>query len=469
MRRIPIRLRLTLTFAAVTAAILFVLAVVLHAVFEADLTRTVDMELRSRAQVISAAIERRDAGVMLAGGNLIDPDEAFAQVLSARGEIIESTSGVAGGPMLAAAQLPPAGGRPVSLTARVTGVDDAVRLLAVPLTRGRTGAVVVVGSTLGDRNEALARLWILLGVFGTAALAIVTAGGWWLVGSALRPVERMRAEAGAISEDDLDRRIQVPPAGDELSRLATTLNALLARLEDAFRRKGEFLDRASHELRTPLSVLKMELDLAAHDGADRGELVTAIRNASAEADRLALLADDLLVLARLRDGRLPVRRTMVDVEDLVRRVCDAHTARAAAAGSRLTWSAQPSVADLDPSRVRQAVEDLLDNAIEHAGGGPIEVKAEAERDRIRIAVRDHGPGFAPNITAGGALRPAGSGPDGHAGLGLAIARAIAEAHGGALELANEPGGGARATLVFGIDGASRLEDGSPAPASPGPA
>jgi two-component system, OmpR family, sensor kinase len=485
MRRVPIRLRLTLTFAAVTAVILFVLALVLHAVFQAELTRGIDMELRSRAEVVRAAIERRDPAVMLAGGNLIDPDEAFAQVLSPTDRIVASTSGVAGRPMLTPGQVKGASAGPVFLTTMVAGVDDPVRLLAVPVTRSGQ-RVVVVGSTLGDRNEAISRLRTLLVVFGAVALALVTVGGWWVVGSALRPVERMRVEAGAISETELGRRLQVPPARDELSRLATTLNSLLTRLQEAFRRKGEFLDRASHELRTPLSVLKMELELAAHRGATRAELMRAIANASSEADRLALLADDLLVLARLRDGRLPIRRAEVDVGNLVRGVCTAQTVRAGAAGSRITCSAADLVAEVDPSRVRQALDDLLDNAIVHAGGGSIDVVVEGAPGEVRIGVRDRGRGFPPELLAGaegaagaegpappgpnpiaeGDGTPVGSGPGSHAGLGLSIARAIAEAHGGRLELTNEPGGGARAVLVFGIPQAA-IADAAHQPAARG--
>jgi signal transduction histidine kinase len=446
------------------AVMLFVLALVLHAVFRADLTRGIDMELRSRAQVVRTAIERRDPAMMLAGGNLIDPDEAFAQLLSGTGGIVATTAGVAAGPTLTADQLGGVRHRPVFLTTTVAGVDDPVRLLAVPVTRAGQGEVLVVGSTLGDRNEALGRLWGLLGVFGVVTLALVTAGGWWVVGAALRPVERMRVEAGAISEAELSRRVQVPPAHDELSRLAATLNSLLARLQEAFRRKGEFLDRASHELRTPLSVLKMELDLAAHQGATRTELLGAIANASSEADRLALLADDLLVLARLRDGRLPVRRTPIDVGGLVQNVCTAHAARASVAGSPLTWSAPARMADLDPSRVRQALEDLLDNAIVHAGGASIEVQADGDPDEVRIAVRDHGDGFpAAVLIGGGGESPFGSGSGSRAGLGLSIARAIAEAHGGRLELTNEPDGGARAALVFSMAPAVS-HDPSPRPA-----
>src|SRR5438128_12643855 len=132
MRRIPLRLRLTLAFAVGMAAVLLVLGAVLHDRFEADLTNSIDMNLRSRAQVILAAIDHQDPSVIRAGGNLIDPDEAFAQVLSANGVIVDTSRGVAGGPMLLPSQLRSVSNPPQSVTTRVVGVDDPVRLLAVP-------------------------------------------------------------------------------------------------------------------------------------------------------------------------------------------------------------------------------------------------------------------------------------------------------------------------------------------------
>ena len=458
MRRMSLRLRLTLAFAVGMAAVLFVLGFVLHARFESDLTRDIDMQLRSRAQVILAAIARQDPSVIVAGGNLIDPDEAFAQVLSPSGRIVDTSRGVAAAPMVSPAELRSAANGPASLTTRVAGVDDPVRLLTVPVRRPGESLFVVVGSTLGDRNESLARLTLLLAVFGSAALAIVSFGGWILAAAALRPVERMRREASAISESELDRRLQLSPADDELSRLGSTLNALLARLEEAFRREGRFLDQASHELRTPLAVLKMELDLAAANATDPEEIRQALLNASAEADRLVRLAEDLLVLARVRGGRLPVRRMPVDLHDLVGNVCTAYASRASAEGRTISWTvAEDVVLRADPSRVRQAIEDLLDNALRHADDGPIEVDARRVGDMVRIAVRDHGPGFPPEMLAG-ALEPFAHGQptrtgeeqasaDGP-GLGLAIVRAVAEAHGGSVELERAPGVGARVTLVL---------------------
>jgi two-component system OmpR family sensor kinase len=460
MGRLPLRLRLTLAFAVGMAVVLLALGVVLHARFEADLTRGIDMELRSRAQVIRAAIARQDPSVVLASGNLIDPDEAFAQVLSASGHIVDSSPGVAGAPMVSAGSLADAAREPISLTTRVIGVDDPVRLLAVPAERAGASLFVVVGSTLGDRNEALARLTLLLLVFGSVALVVVSLGGWLLAGAALRPVERMGREASAISESELDRRLQLPPADDELRRLGATLNALLARLEEAFRREGRFLDQASHELRTPLAVLKMELDLALAQATDAEEMRRALVNASAEADRLVRLAEDLLVLARVRGGRLPVRRTAVDLGQLLDGVCRAYSARAGAAGSTISWTADPRVVQVDPSRVRQALEDLLDNALRHGAGAAVDVAVRRTEGVIQLTVQDHGPGFPPEVLAIEAFEPfahrqastsgANAAAGDGAGLGLAIVRAVAEAHGGSVELANRAGGGAAVTLVLRI-------------------
>src|SRR5207302_4634937 len=121
---------------------------------------------------------------------------------------------------------------------------------------------VVVGATLGDRNEAVGRLTLLLALMFPVALSIVSAAGWLLMRAALRPVEQMRREAAAISVSELDRRLPVGDTEDELARLGRTLNEMLGRLEESFRREGALIDQASHELRTPLAVLKAELDLA---------------------------------------------------------------------------------------------------------------------------------------------------------------------------------------------------------------
>ena len=445
-----LRTRLTLAFAAGMAVVLSALGAFLYLRVSHDLLSGIDMELRSRAQVVLGGIRDRQPGLIGAEGNLIDPDEAFAQVLSRSGRIVDSSSAVAGAPMLTPEELAGVRG-PTFLSGRVRGVDDPARLLAVPQGRGGARVFVVMGATLGDRDEALVRLLLALAIGGPIALLLVSWAGWALAGAALRPVGHMTREAAAISFSEPGRRLPVSPTGDELTNLGNTLNEMLARLEDSLHREQRFLDRASHELRTPLSVLRMELDLALAKARTEEELRTALQNASAETDRLVRLAQDLLVLSRARRGALPVHRREVRVDELTRRVGDAHRARADAVGVDMRIDCEDGLlARLDPERVRQALDDLLDNALRHSlPGGTITVSAARSDGLVRISVRDTGPGFPSDMLADALPMPDPS-TDGDGarspGLGLPIAHAIAKAHGGALRLENPSGGGAVASL-----------------------
>jgi signal transduction histidine kinase len=459
---LPIRLRLTLAFAAGTAVVLAALGAFLYLRLGHDLTAAIDMDLRSRAQALAGEVGARRSGAVDSRGSLIDPDEAFAQVLTPDGRIVDSSSGVARAPMLDRAAAAAVRG-PEFLTTRVRGVDDPARLLAVPSRAGGRSLVVVVGATLGDRNEALGRLLLELAIGGPVALAVVSWGGWALAGASLRPVERMRREAAAISLAEPGRRLAVPPTGDELAGLATTLNAMLDRLQESVQREQRFMDAAGHELRTPLGVLRMELDLALSRARTREELAAALRNASEETDRLVRLAEDLLVASRVSGGRLPLHRTETAVDDLLRRTAASTGARAAAADIAIEVECDDRLsATMDPERIRQALDDLLDNAIRHTPPeGTVTLAAARHDGRLHLSVRDTGPGFAqealrdaspdasrnpPDDDGGEVLRQSDTGTgDGH-GLGLSIVRTIARAHGGTLRLDNPDGGGARATL-----------------------
>ncbi|HKZ75709.1 MAG TPA: histidine kinase dimerization/phospho-acceptor domain-containing protein, partial [Actinomycetota bacterium] len=170
----------------------------------------------------------------------------------------------------------------------VATVEEPVpaRLLAVPASEGR---VLVVGASLEDQWEALARLGILLAVGGPLALILASGVGWVVAGAALRPVERMRAEAAAISASEPGRRLPQSGTGDEVDRLGKTLNEMLERLEQALQHERRFVDEASHELRTPLANLRTELDLALRRSRSVEELEAALRSAAEETDRLARL------------------------------------------------------------------------------------------------------------------------------------------------------------------------------------
>jgi len=450
--RLPVRLRLTLAFALGMATVLAALGGFLYTRLGAELLRGIDLELGTRAGGIVSALGERGPVPIDAGHRLIEQDDAFAQVLDPSGGIVDTTAAVRGAPMLPVGVLRSLSG-PTFLSRKVAGVDDPARLLAVPAGERGRPVVVVVGATLGDRDEALDRLLLLLTIGGPVALVLSSVAGWAVAGAALRPVERIRVEAAAISESEPERRLWVPETGDELARLADTLNAMLGRLQEAVEREHRFVDQASHELRTPLAILKAELDLALARPRSQAELQATVRSASVETDQLVQLAEDLLVLARTNGGRLPLRRTLVSLRELLTDNAAPFQARARAVGSRIDIVAPDEQVELDPVRLRQAVHNLLDNAIRHGGGPrPFVVTGQRVGGTVQVTVEDGGRGF-PAAVLGRAFEPFSRSPvldDGRirAGLGLAIVRAVAEAHGGQASAANSETGGARVVLVL---------------------
>ena len=447
--RIPLRLRLTLVFGVGMAIVLLGLGTYGYLRVGADLQASVDAGLRSRAQVLADAARKGQAqDVVGAKGKLIDPDEAFAQILDMSGQIVEASSAVSNAPLLSALE--------VSLVADATFItrqlvpqDDPVRLLAVAVD-GPSRRVVVVGATLGDVVEAMQRLLLVMGTIGPLALVITAVAGWLLAGAALRPVEQMRREAAAVSASEPNRRLPVPRTGDELARLATTLNSMLDRLQEALERERRFVDDASHELRTPLATLRGEIDLALTRRRDAPELEASLRSAQEDVAHLQRLADDLLVMARIRGGRISVHRVETSLALLTTRSARAVQRQATAAGVTIDVDASDEAVEVDPERIEQALRNLLENAIRQTRrAGVVRVSARRLDGFARFVVADSGPGFPQDLLASafepftrGDLETAG--PTG-AGLGLAIVRAVAEAHGGSASAENVPDG-ARVTL-----------------------
>ena len=452
--RLPLRLRLTLAFACAMALVLSALGAFLYLRLGAELLRSIDAGLGARADVIAAGLGTDDFTDQ--SGHLIDADEAFAQILDVSGSevIADSSPRIGGAPLVPTAELRTIE-QPTYLSRRILVLQDDARLLVVPVHEGSPGRFIVVGAILSDRREALLRLLVLFAIGGPVALVVTSAAGWLLAGAALRPVERMRKEAAAISASEPERRLQVPATGDELERLAATLNDMLRRLQEALEKERRFVDDASHELRTPLATLKAELDLALARARTPEELEAVVARASIDTDRLAHLADDLLVLSRSDGGRLPVHRVDVSLDDVVRETCEGHRRQAEDLGVHLRDDDVPAVhARLDPIRVRQALDNLLDNALRFTpAGGEVLVGAASQGGVVRLVVQDTGPGFSPDLTAR-AFEPfvRGDGPANDAwtgaGLGLAIVRAVATAHGGTATAENRSEGGARVTVLL---------------------
>jgi signal transduction histidine kinase len=293
--------------------------------------------------------------------------------------------------------------------------------------------VLVVGATLQNRAETLSSFRYELSIAGPIALLIASLVGYLLAGVSLRQVESMRRRATSISADTTGQRLPVPRTGDEVQRLAETLNEMLGRLELALDRERGFVADAGHELRTPLALLRTELELALRQ-ASPDELRSSIENAVREVDRMSLLAEDLLLIAQSDRGALPLRVETVDVRGLF-----ASLVNRFGSGNRLVSKvATGLVVSGDRLRLEQALGNLVDNALRH-GAGTIELTAIAADGVVELHVRDDGPGFPPEFLAAAFERFTRADParsSGGAGLGLSIVSVIAAAHGGSAHAEN---------------------------------
>jgi hypothetical protein len=294
-------------------------------------------------------------------------------------------------------------------------------------------------------------------VGGLIFVGVVGLGAYWLARAALAPVERLRREVAAQSECDEEPSLQVPNTGDEIAALASTMNDLLGRLHGALARQRAFVADASHELRTPFAVLRGELELAGRPGRTKQDLALAVSNAAAEAARLNRLTDDLLLLARSDSDRLALRLQRTDIGALLEQSAVHARQRAGPMGVACRVEVAVGAAVwLDPDRVRQAVDNLVDNALRFAPRGSevvISARSTDEKGGATIEVVDSGPGFPVDFLphAFERFRRPDSGrarSDGGAGLGLAIVSAVASAHRGRAIAQNRPEGGAAVSLVL---------------------
>jgi signal transduction histidine kinase len=330
---------------------------------------------------------------------------------------------------------------------RVNGTPAGdVEYLAVPFLDGdRTAGVFVVAVFREGEERELDAVTIATGGVGLAILLFGSILAWRLADRILRPVRLVTRTARTISETDLERRIPVE-GRDEVAELAQTFNEMLERLDQAFTTQRRFLDDAGHELRTPITIVRGHLELMGDDPAEQRETVALVTD---ELDRMARLVDDLLTLAHAERVDFLDRSPVV-----LSALADELLSKARALGDR-AWMLDARAEDeivADRQRLTQAVMQLSENAVRHTSpGDEIGVGVASSPDGVRLWVRDTGPG----VPAGEEQRvfdrfARGRGtPRGESsGLGLSIVRAIAEAHGGRVELDSTPGKGATFTIVL---------------------
>jgi two-component system, OmpR family, sensor kinase len=447
VRRLPIRLRVAAAFAIAMTVVLIGTGFFLYVRLGSHLSLALDRNLRLRAQDLAALVRHPDASLAAENGTrFVERGETYAQLLDLQGRVLDATQPLGRVPVLSAAEVGAAGNGTIFADRdSVRGLDEPSRVLATPVVRRGQRLVLVVGATRQDRAETLASLRYELLIVGPIALLLASLAGYGLAGLSLRPVESMRSRAAAISAETPGGRLPVPQTGDEVERLGETLNAMLARLEAALERERDFVADAGHELRTPLALLRMELEIALRYAESDEDLREAVRRSADEVDRLAQLAEDLLLIARSDRGQLPLRVEPLDASELLSSIARRFEWRAQDAGRPVRTSDTSGLAVRgDRLRLEQAIGNLVDNALRH-GAGEIRLSAAQANGHVELHVTDEGSGFPPAFLAHAFdrfTRPDQARTRGGSGLGLSIVRVIAEAHGGSAHAANTDGNGA---------------------------
>ena len=310
--------------------------------------------------------------------------------------------------------------------------EENTRILSRPAS---PSTIVAVAASMRQRERTLETLSGVLLVGLPIALLLASLAGYAVAAGALRPVERMRRHAAGISEATSDARLPLPAAEDEIHRLGETLNDMLTRISAAAQQEREFVSNASHELRTPLAILKAEIDVALHPDAEPSEWHYALLSAGEETDRLAQLAENLLMIARGEEGAPAADLEELGLRDFAERIAERFDAEVSVTiAPDLHVLAQPLALD-------RAVTNLVDNALRY-GAEPIEITTHPRGEWIELHIIDQGNGFADEYLPHAFerfSRPTGS-RTGGAGLGLALVDAVARTHGGEAGAANAPGG-----------------------------
>ena len=446
----------------VLAVILAAFSTVVFLGLRENLNTNLNDSLDNRADLVLALLSYEDGRPSLGEIDIPgDPleGEYFVRVFDSSGQVIFDNSAPVGSVPLDADEVA------VALTGSATresseSSKDQLRILTTPIRQdsGVVGAVQV-GLSEGDVQETLTTLLLIIAVADPLTLLVASAGGVFLAGRALAPIDRLTRVARQITAEDLSQRLDLDLPDDEVGRLARTFDEMIGRLDEAFKRQRRFTADASHELRTPLTAIKGQAEVALQRDREPAEYRQVLEAVNHEVDRLIKLVGSLLTLARADEGRIPIAREPVDLQgvagDAVEQV------RPLAASRNVSIGVQPGpdirlVADQD--LLLQLILNLLDNAIKFTpGGGSVGVSWALEGGQALIRVSDSGPGIPvehlPHIferfyRADNARTRV----EGGAGLGLSICRWIAEAHGGAIVAENAPGGGATFTVRLGLAG-----------------
>jgi heavy metal sensor kinase len=460
LRPLSVRVRLTLWYSAVLLAILVVTSALSYSLLRSRLVQDLDASLLAVAQVIGDTGYPGPGAAPAAGPesllrDILGPEfyDKFFQLVDPEGRPGARSTHLRGEalPLSPKARANAARGRRTFETVHLAAGGPA-RLLTLPIQRGgQLVQLVQVGIPLDRAERALGRYLDTLLVLVPLGLVLAAAGGAAIARGALQPVDTMSRAARRITGEDLHERLPLRGTGDELDHLAETLNAMLARLADAFAEMRRFTADAAHELRTPLTALRGGIEVALRAERTPEEYRRVLRSSLEDVERLIQLAEDLLLLSRVSGGA--ATRAPVELEPLLGEVLDvaSRVAQERGVAVRLGESAPATVAG-DASALRRAILRLVENAVKYTPrGGKVELALRRLDGWSSVAVSDTGVGmepadlvriFEPFVR----LDAARARDTGGAGLGLAIARSIVAAHGGAISADSVPGSGSTFTI-----------------------
>jgi signal transduction histidine kinase len=444
-RRLGVRMRSALAAALVVAAASVLTGVALVIAAHYILLDNVNQSATQRADQIAAQLAVSGPSALPSAIHPSPRDRTVVQVLDADGHVLAASVAFRGaGPI---SPLRPAPGQTMGEQRRLSVAHELFQIVAESVTTSDGQLTVLVAQSLDEVDDGTEAATAAL-LVGLPVLTIVVGAATFLfVGRTLRPVEAMRRQADRITARSLETRLPVPAADDEIAALANTMNTMLDRIEAATTAQRRFVADASHELRSPLTTIHMGIDLLGKDGLPP-ETGAHLARMHREADRMARLIDDLLLLARVDESGLQLRREDLDLDDVL------YAERDRIAAQRPDLEIRTHVTPVrvsgDPHHMQRAARNLVDNAVRHARR-TITLSLARNGESAELTIADDGPGIPAAArervfdrfvrldedrarTAGGT------------GLGLPIARDIVIAHGGTITLDDAPAGGTAATI-----------------------
>ncbi|WP_426502892.1 sensor histidine kinase [Dactylosporangium sp. McL0621] len=440
--RLGVRMRSALAAAAVVAVAAVLSGVALVVAARVILTQNIDQSATERATQVTAAVGDGGGAGLTAALRPSPRDRTIVQVIDVDGRIVAASASVGGaGPI---SPLRPKAGQTLHEQRRLAvDHDELFQIVATGVDTTDGPRTVLVAQSLDEVNDGTEATIGALAVGLPLLTTVVGVATFLFVGRSLRPVEAMRRQAATITAQNLHTRLPVPAATDEVAALATTMNTMLDRIEDATAAQRRFVADASHELRSPLATLHAGLDILERIDLPH-HAVTHVQRMHRESTRMATLIADLLLLARADESGLRLRHDDVDLDDLV------YTERDRVAAQhphvRLELHVTPTRVQGDPQQLQRVLRNLLDNAARHAAS-QVRIDLSGDDDHADVTITDDGPGIPPadrERVFGRFVRldDTRSRDGGGTGLGLAIARDIVTTHGGTITVDDAPSGGA---------------------------